>query len=173
MKQLIALLLIYLLIGCSKGVHQNTSEINRIELASTKMKFAGGVAISIDSSLLYKYARRKYKDYNYYSGRITPQFWDTITKKLEEINFKTIPLTDNTTCCDDVIEFELIVHWRNKQRRIIRITRPGPDSVYNTLEWIRDSYKYVKLNHINDSIKFETSLQLPIEEPPPPRKSNR
>jgi hypothetical protein len=90
MKPIIVLIVSAFLLSCKRPVHRE-SEIKRIEFARAGVSINPGVTIGIDETLDYKY----FGDYEnthqkYFVGEVSPQFWDTLTKKLETIKFKTV-----------------------------------------------------------------------------------
>ena len=175
MKYVLTLVCFVLFLSCTKPNRQ-INEITKVELARIGAWSDRGAAISVDDSLIYKYFGDYNVDRGYFTGKVSKQFWDTLNRKLEQIRFKTIPVTDNVHTAD-LNYFELIIHWSNKKRRIIRVWNWKRDSVLNTLIWLNYSYKRLKLRQINDSIKFETTFQNPPPRPqidqikfPPPLK---
>jgi len=156
MKYLTGLFIILILAGCTND------EITKVELARSGAWADPGAAISIDNTLNYSYygvIDGEHRDY--YVGKATPQFWDSLSRKLEDINFKTIDSTDDMTA-SDVHYFELIIHWNNTKRRIVRMRLfHRLDSVCNMIEWLNDSYKNIKLKQVNQPITFETTFQNP------------
>jgi len=162
-------------ISCTKPVKTN-NDITKVELARSGAWSDYGAAISIDSSLSYKYCDNNTKQ-RYFAGTIDDKFWDTLNRKLEGIKFKSLPVTDNKLI-EDAEYYELIIYWKNGKRRIKRVWDfPQQDSVLNVIKWLNDSYKKAKLHHVNYPIKFETTYQnRPIQpkidqiEFPPPIK---
>ncbi|WP_157750374.1 hypothetical protein [Mucilaginibacter gotjawali] len=114
-----------------------------------------GATIIIDSTLNYRYFDENKKQG--YTGRIDEKFFDTLNRKFESIKFKTMP-TWGYHGCKDCEVFELIVHWRDKKRRIIKDWPIEVDSTLKVLLWLNDSYKYVKLAPTNTVFQFETSF---------------
>lgn len=161
MRNLICLLFIMLSLSCDKPISRN-SEITKVELARSGAWSDFGAAIIIDSALNYKYCDDNIKEGNF-SGKIGKRFWDTLTRKLEAGNFKTVDSTTNMTAMDAEY-YELIIHWKNKKRRILR-TGHGQDPILKTCKWLNNSYKNVKLHQLNTPIKFESEFQK-IRRPP-------
>ena len=157
---------IFLIISCTKPkVHNN--EITKVELARMGVWADPGAAISVDTSLNYKYYGSLNEDYSgkvvhveraYYTGKVSKSFWDTLNCKVEKIGYRTLDTADNMRA-SDVNYFELIIHWKTGKRRIIRMSSMKNDSVLNTINWLNDSYKGVKLQKVKDFIKFETKFQ--------------
>lgn len=155
MKNILTLVCILLFLSCVKSNHK-TNEISKVELARSGAWSDYGSAISIDSSLNYKYCDDNFKGGNFV-GKIDKRFWDTLTKRLEMENFTTV---DSTTDMNgfDASYFELIIHWNNKKKRIIRIGY-GKDPILKTCLWLDSSYKKVRLRRANAPIKFEGEFQ--------------
>jgi hypothetical protein len=174
------LLFMFLFIACKK-LQPQYNNISKIELARSGAWSDFGAAISIDSSLNYKY----YGNYGkvkqgYFLGKASRKLWDTLTQKLEKINFKTVSSSDNLSVAD-VNYYEVIIHWKNHTKKIIRVSPRESDAVINTIRWLDSSFRKVNLHQVNNPIKFETTYhELPKPEidsvsyPPPavqPKKS--
>lgn len=175
MKHAAGFLLMSFFISCIKPVQPN-NEITKVELARSGAWSDYGAAISVDSSLSYKYCDNNQKQH-YFVGKVDEKFWDTLNRKLEEVKFRSLPATDNKHI-EDAEYYELIIHWKNKKRRLTRVWDfPQQDSVLNVIKWLNDSYKRAKLHQVNYPIKFETTYQNPPIQPkidqvkfPPPIK---
>jgi hypothetical protein len=155
MKYLITLLSILILFSCKKCVQPN-NEITKIELARSGAWSDFGATISIDTSLKFIY----FGDYGnvkqgYFVGLVSTKFWDSITRKLDYLKYKTIPASDSAHVVD-VNYFELIIHWKDGKRSISRAWNYPPDSVLRVIKWIDTSFKKIKLRQVKDSIKFES-----------------
>jgi hypothetical protein len=155
MKNILTWGCILLFLSCMKSNHK-TDEISKVELARSGAWSDYGSAISIDSSLNYKYCDDNFKGANFV-GKIDKRFWDTLTTRLEADNFTTI---DSTTDMNtfDASYFELIIHWNNKRKRIIRVGN-GREPIVKLCSWLDSSYKKVHLSRINQPIKFESEFQ--------------
>ncbi|MEO8884940.1 MAG: hypothetical protein ABI367_02685 [Mucilaginibacter sp.] len=166
MRNIKYFLLLVLFAACNKPVPRN-NEITKIEFAKIGTWLDRGAAIRIDSSLEYNYYRgaSTAKDGKYYKGKITQAYWDTINKKLEELKYKTLDTTEHFGMVDGSA-YEIIITWKNGKRRITRERDNKQDSILMTFDWINNTYKNVKLHPSNDSLKFETTYQLP---PPTPK----
>jgi hypothetical protein len=162
MKYLATLLCILVLFSCKKRFQQ-ANEITKIELARSGAWSDFGAAVSIDTSLNYKYYSGNSK--KNFVGKINTRFWDLINRRFEQIKFKSIAPTDNKNIAD-ANYFELIIYWRDSSKRIIRVKDIKPDSVISAFVWLNDSYKKVRLHQVNYSLKFETTFQIP---PPGPQ----
>jgi hypothetical protein len=167
------LFFILLTLSCIKPSQQK-NEITRVELARSGAWSDFGAAMSIDTSLNYKYYDGNSK--KNFIGKINARFWDSINSRFQQIKFKKLPISDNKHIAD-ANYFELIIHWNNGSRRITRVRDIIPNSVLNTIIWLNDSYKNVKLHQVNYPIKFETTYQDPPPKPkidqvkfPPPVK---
>ena len=178
MKYILGLLCLVLLLSCPKP-RPHINEITKVELARSGAWSDFWVTISIDTSLNYRY----YGDYGkvkqgYFAGIVKAKFWDSLTRKLGHIKYKTLPVSDNAHVVD-VNYFELIIHWKTGKRRITRAWDYPPDSVLSVIKWIDTSYQKVKLHQLKDSIKFETKFHSsyrfshPIMFPPPTAKEQK
>ena len=154
MKYLIPLLSILLFLSCKKR-QQNSNEITKIELSRSGAWADAGATIIIDSALNYRYFDENKKQG--YIGRIDEKFFDTLNKKFGSIKFKTMPAFGYQGCKDCDV-FELMIHWGNKKRRIIKAWPIEVDSALNVLLWVNDSYKYVKLTPVKTAFIFETNF---------------
>ena len=187
MKYMLFILCVAMLIFCIIVSINPKNEITKVELGRSGAWSDRGGAISVDSALNYKfyytYLGRGDKPMSgYYIGKVTSRFWDTLNRKLESINYKTIRATDDTNAVD-VNYYELIVHWKNGKRRIVRMRNfnSADSSVMNVLEWLNDSYRRVRFTkEVKVPIKFETTYGLPLPIPnidqvkfPPPSHRKR
>ncbi|HEY9004238.1 MAG TPA: hypothetical protein VIM89_22980 [Mucilaginibacter sp.] len=165
MKVFLLLFISLLCFGCNKRVHRK-GEITKIEFARDGLSITPGVTIGIDETLDYKYfGNYESQHQKYLVGKVSSQFWDTLTRKLHAIKFKTVKATIDPL--DESEEYyELIVYWTNGKRRLLRVWSKEPDPVLSLCEWIDTSYKKVKLHKANGIIKFET-LHHSIAEPIP------
>lgn len=154
MKYLIALLCVLLLFSCKKGV-QRINEITKIELSRSGAWSDYGATIIIDSALNYKYFDENKKQG--YIGRIDEKFFDTLNEKFESIKFKTMPAFGYLGCKDCEV-FELMIHWGNKKRRIVKEWPIEVDSALNVLLWLNNSFKHVKLAPVKTVFLFETNF---------------
>jgi hypothetical protein len=176
MRHVIFLFFIIFLLACGKPAQRN-NEITKVELARSGAWSDFGASISVDTSLNYKY----FGDYEnvkqgYFIGKVNRKFWDTLNQKLERIKFKTLPVSDNVSATD-INYFELIIHWKNGKRRLLRAWNGRSDSVLNVIKWLDTSYKNMELHQIKDTIRFETTYHnLPkppirqVKFPPPIKK---
>jgi hypothetical protein len=174
MRYLFILLCVMTLFAC-KQKRQQVNEITKVDFARSGAWSDMGAAISVDSSLTYKYYGLKdtTKKYLYYTGKTTTQFWDTLNRKLEGIHFKTRPSVDSMNIVD-IHYFEFIIHWGNKKRRITGHWKSSTDSLSKVIAWLNQSFRKVELHQVADSIRFETTFQYPpkpkvdqIRFPPP------
>jgi hypothetical protein len=173
MRNITSLLIVVFLMACNKPVGRHY-EITKVELARSGAWSDYGATLSIDTSLNYKY----FGDIgvikqSYFIGKISSNLWDTLNQKLEHIKYKALP-TESYTNIQDVNYFELIVHWENGEKHIIRVWESPPDSVLSVIKWIDTSYRKVKLLHVKDTFKFESKYHLNWKPPidrvyfPPP-----
>ncbi|WP_426670024.1 hypothetical protein ACPPVU_02020 [Mucilaginibacter sp. McL0603] len=177
MKSIIFLSILLLFIGCNKPVHRN-NKITKIEFARSGAWADFGASISIDSGLNYKYwGDYKSAKQKYFVGKISKGFWDTLNIKLEGIKFKTVTLGTDRGCMDCEY-YELIVHWENRTKRILRNDSQPEDSVMSVFKWLDRSHNILKLREVKDSIKFEDRTHFVLKQSiksikfPPPQNSN-
>jgi len=178
MRYISAFLLALLLASCKNGEHR-VNEITKVELARSGAWTDFGAVISIDSSLNYNY-HGKYGNIKkgYFTGKVSPDFWDTLNQKFEQVHYKKIkPIIDSMNVVD-VNYFELIIHWKNQKLRIIRVRPRETDSLMNVIFWLDSSYTQIKLRQARSPFKFETTYQDPPHPQikqvkfPPPIKNN-
>src|ERR1700761_2753086 len=114
MRLFVLLSLIIIIIACDRPTHRE-NEISKIELATSSCLGPCAItAVSIDSSLNFKfYGGSHASKKGYYSGKISPKMWDSITTKLEIANYKTLHL--NYVSPGDDQTLELIVHYKNSK----------------------------------------------------------
>jgi len=157
MKYVASFAVLLFFISCTKPVQPN-NEIRKVVLARSGAWSDYGAAISVDSSLSYKYCDNNQKQH-YFVGKVDEKFWDTLNRKLEEVKFRSLPATDNTHIADAEY-YELIVYWKKGKRRLTRVWDfPQQDSALNVIKWLNDSYKKVKLKPVKGPIQFETTYQ--------------
>jgi len=161
---ILGLIITTILFSCSKPRRHN--EITKIELAKSGAWSDPGAAIIIDSALTYKYygvlkSGTPFEKRNYYIGKVSEEFWDTLNRKLEKLKFKDLSGIDSEQVAD-VPYLEFIIHWKNAKTRIIKQYSPGKDSIINMLTWLDTSYKKIKLKKVNVAFNFETILQEPL-----------
>jgi len=168
MRYIWCIVIIILLISCRKIDHPK-NEIVKIELAQSGglNSYYRSTAISIDSSLSYKYygvlnnsGNLDFPEPKFYKGLISEELWDTLNQKFKRIKYKTLDTVDSRGTTD-VNYFELIIHWRNGSKRITRIDTGGNYPAIKTLIWLNNTYKNIKLNQVTEPIKFEVTCQTP------------
>lgn len=162
MKSIIFISILLLLTGCSKPNNRN-NEITSIEFARSGAWSDFGVSISMDSSLNYRYwGDYKSAKQKYFVGKISKGFWDTLNIKLEGIKFKTVA-SETGPGCMDCEYYELIIHWKNKIKRIQRAGDLPDDSVVRVFKWLGNNQNIPLLREVKDSIKFETNTHYTIK----------
>lgn len=169
MRIVLGVIFIAFIASCAKPSQHN--DILKIELARCGAWGDHGAAISIDTSLVYKY----YGDINhagmkYYTGKVSPEFWDTLNRRFERTHYKTFHKSDEAIT-PDVNYFELIIRWKGGKNRIIKmsdLSKPE-GNLLNSILWLNDSYRMVDLKKTQIPVKFETVFQNP---PPKPRKDS-
>jgi len=144
---------------------RRVNEISKIDIATGGyLGDCPSIAISIDSSLTYKYYGGSFSDkQGYYTGKVTQAFWDSLNIKLEQIKFKR--LDTNFTVPMDAPETELKIHFNSQTRHIQTGLFGLPASIANVFRWLINSYHQVKLYPSKDKLQFETEAQ---REPPKP-----
>lgn len=188
--QLFAMLaLMCLLVACNKK-HQSKSKIEKIEVA-TGACFGPCqlTATSIDSSLNYSYFGGKtlftepVADTNnlhgFFKGRISELYWDTLTKKLEQLNYKLLDTVYAHSFDDQTIEF--LIYYEGKVKHIRAQSTSLPHKVQETLYGIVNSCRIIKLTPVKKPILFHTieqqSFQASIDKKdvkfPPPELNRR
>jgi len=156
MKVQLYSLMALLIIGCNPN--HNSETITKVDFAVSGAMFSQGEAISIDSALNYKYlGLLGKKEQGCYQGKISRQTWDSLTQKLKQINFDTISENGNKHILD--VEYaELIIHWNNKEKRIVRAW-DGKSPLLGVFNWIATTTKYANLTEVKGPINFETTFQ--------------
>jgi len=162
----IGFFILTLLLACSKR-DDHSNEISKIELVRTGAWSQRAATTIIDSSLVLGYWNvggegEHIKKGGYFVGKITAGFWDTLNLRIEKLSLKTIkpeiylPYRDGSF-------FELVIHWRNHKRSIMRDYGVKQDSVVDFLKWLDKTYQNVHLQPTSKILKFETSYHnLPI-----------
>jgi len=155
MKQIQFLILIILLLpACSKPTN-NSNKIRKIDFAME------GIAINIDSSLTYNYysCSRNNNLKGFYKGKVTMVLWDSLNTKLNLINFDTLKEVDCRNEFDPGIE--LLIKNNKNPKHFISNVGCLPSEVKSIFYWIANTYKYVKLTKVKDSIKFDVQIRCP------------
>lgn len=145
-----------------------TNEISKIYFAS------GGcfgscpfLAIEVDSSLNYKYYGGLYSEkQGYFTGRISPELWDSINIKFEEIDFKHLDTSYQFS--DDDLATQTSIFYSNKRKVINAQSASLPQAVSHVLHWLMYSYRNVNLTPSKDTIGFYSRLLYPPVILPPP-----
>lgn len=166
MKYFIGLFCIAIFFSCQPNTHvtYSISKIIKVELARSGAWSDIGAAMSVDSSLEYRYlynyiGPNEEKLSRYYTGKISRQFWDTLNRKLESIDYGTVDSTDNLSG-SDINYFELIVRSTTGKRRIVRMKKYNQaDSLGNFIDWLDNSHKHIHLTQVDKLPKFETTYQ--------------
>jgi hypothetical protein len=138
--------------------------------AIRKIEFAQGtcfgpcvpMAISIDSSLkftyyadsAYSWSKPKHLEVSY-KGKADRKLWEELTSRLEDLDYRHIKASTRPEIMDTQ-KIEIIVYYDTTQ---IRITRTE-ENIRDLVKFIRNSPALVKLQPINDTLHFGTTLQI-------------
>lgn len=162
---------LFLLIILSAAACRKPKPVNEI----TKIDFGTGsclspcqsIAISMDSSLTYKYYGGPSAPLKgCYTGHITQGFWDTLNMRFKQINYKKLDTADNEAIYDGPLT-EMFIFHREKMRHIMLSTYHQPDSILRFINWIENSYQHVALTPSKDTLYFGTAVQNPMPLPKP------
>jgi hypothetical protein len=148
-----------LLLASCTHVPKPVNEITRIEFAQSGAWSNWPSAISIDNALAYKFYGGKGLDRHYYIGKVSRQFWDTLNRKIEKIDFSKMRPDDKQTIMD-ANYYELIIHWRDSSKRVVRQGFVITDSLSRIASWLDGSYRNIDLKQVSTPIKFETTFQI-------------
>lgn len=158
MKPKIILIIYLLFLGCHSPLLRK-NEITKIELVRTGAWAQRAATTIIDNSLTYKYWN--YGDAGsakkgYLTGKITKGFWDTINLKFEKAKYKNIEPNVYLRFRDGSF-YELLIHFDNNKKTIIRDINISGDSMVNLCKWLDQTNNSIKLVKGSKSFKFETT----------------
>ncbi|ANH81046.1 hypothetical protein A8C56_08695 [Niabella ginsenosidivorans] len=154
----IILLFLLILGSCNiKKQHSLPEEINKITIVT------GGcygecpfLAIAIDKSLNYNYFGGEYTELNgFYTGKVSNEFWDSVSQKLERIQFKQ--LDSQYINSHDDMNIQVVIQYNDSIKKIRAQSADLLDSVRKILFWLLDSRTKQKLVPSKDTIRFETN----------------
>lgn len=124
----------------------------------------------LDSNLVFKFygdeisfslpakARKEYL-YGFYKGNINREFWDSLTTKLENIQFRNLD-TVYAHSVDDQ-SFDLIIHYDDTVKYVRAHDASLPDKVRKVIYWIAESHKKINLKASKDTAAFENIRRIP------------
>jgi hypothetical protein len=149
-------LCLVLLYSCSY-VSDNT--ITKIELATGychgECPFS---AIYLDTTLIYKYYGGDFSDKKgFYKGIANKRLFEAWSNRLIQVKYSELDSVYTGTVDDQSVE--LIVQDNRGVKHIRGQIESLPKNVRDVFYQIANSYKQVKLKAIQDSIKFNTTVQ--------------
>jgi hypothetical protein len=162
----ILVLLLYLLIGCHNGsLRQKNNDINKITFASEDyMRHGPFLAIEIDSSLKLKYyGGRNSNPEGFYYGSISNELWDSIKSKLIKINYQNLDSVYPVMVDDRTVE--MFIHRDSNVKHITANPTRISKDVIKCFDEIINTYKDINLKKTNDSLTFETNIQVFYQPP--------
>jgi hypothetical protein len=127
LQHILILVLVIATVACTNTKHRN-NQISRIEIATGECyRHCPQIAVSIDSSLTFKYyGGKNAKVKGYYTGDISSQLWDTLNIKLEAIQYKKLSFQGGLL---DDQGIELIIHYQSKVAHIETTINYSSDSI--------------------------------------------
>lgn len=165
MKPLLPLILLFcLLFGCTgTGGSSNQKDISRIIFATG---YCHGEcpfqAIEIDSSLAYKYYGGQYaKHKGYFQGVIANDYWDSLNSDLIKLEYWNLDTIYDNTYDDQSIE--IIIYSGNHKKHIRGQNKSLPKNLQNLVTKLSYSVDLAKIKTTKDIIKFETTVQEPLD----------
>jgi hypothetical protein len=167
MRYLSVILFVLFSTSCEHlGYLANKNQITKIEFASGECYgHCQQIALSIDSTLTFNYyGGRNATLKGYYSGTISEAVWDTLNRSLDAIYYKG--QTDGRCAIDDQA-VELIIYQHNKAIHINCTLNDLPDSTKKIILQLKSISGSIKLRHIKETLKFETTYQ--NQDPPHPK----
>jgi hypothetical protein len=162
-----------LLTACHKQ-ERIKNEISKIEVATGDCYGPCQLtAVSIDSSLILNYyggdtpftepVSDTVKLRGYFTGKISKAFLDTLNKKLNLIQYQQLDSAYQHSVDDQSLE--VIIYYKGKVKHVRAQSASLPEKVRETIYWIANIYKRVKLTPVNDPISFHTTEQNPFKAP--------
>ena len=166
------LLLTTLFIACHP-VKPNKSEISKVELATTGSGRVPRRAISVDSSLKFKFYTDTVSSTGlapsyprYYEGRISKALWDSLQVKLADIKYKQMAsVHPEDFQVNDAYGVELILYSNGTHKRIIRTLKSTSVTHFDHLvEWMIKLpegaiIKETNVHQLMDTLHFGTTWQ--------------
>ena len=162
--QLALLVFALALFGCkTKRAVRRGNEIAKISFATGGCDgFCPLLSLEVDSSLTYKFYGGKYCEKpGYYTGRISPEFWDSLNMEFERIHFKALDSSYEHSVDD--LSTRTIITYGNARKVINAQSASLPDSVRRVLDWLMNSYKKVALTPTLDTLDYP---RIPVILPP-------
>ena len=176
MRQTCTLIILFFSIACNRPAVQK-NDITKIEIATG---YCWGhcqkTAVSIDSSLNYKYyggdgdegdysgwipdsaaAYKRSRLHGYYCGKISKAFWDTLNNRMNAIYYQKMDTT--YTPANDDQRLEIIIHYKGTAKHITGSLLGFRPKVTDVFGWIINSYREIKPCAFNGVLRFETTLQ--------------
>jgi hypothetical protein len=149
----------FFVVGCKDNVRR-TNQIIRIDMAVEGTAPNGGMALSIDTSLVCHYFgdSQSLKPGNY-KGTIDKDLWDSLNVRLERIGYKQLDTIDNVVA--DVPSTEVVIQWKGHRKHLLRDLNLYPDSMSKVLQWITQFYKTQQLKPVKDTFLYNTVVQFP------------
>jgi Domain of unknown function (DUF6438) len=158
---LILLTATLLLTACQ---HPHNTGIWKVEVGTTQCFGTCQKSVTIiDSNLSYHFYGgdvakggeygRKGKIFGYYAAKITRKFWDSLTTKVEDIDYAS--LKSDFPPANDAPVVEILVFHGDQVKRVRGSEINMPDTVVKVIRWIAGSYATIKPAATTDTIKME------------------
>jgi hypothetical protein len=152
------------LVVLATACHSRNNEIIKVEMVTGYCFGTCRPTVTIvDSALHYQFyggevihfkiePQPKGELVGYYKAKVSRKFWDSLTTKLDDINYKWLDTTYTHTIDDQSLE--IFIWYNNKVKHIRAQSASLPGNVRETLYWIGNSYKTVKPSATRDTFKF-------------------
>ena len=157
-----------LALGCNTKNGVRESKITRVVFATGGcFRTCPILSIDMDNTLSVKYHGVMYTPKTgFYTGSLDKHIWDSLTFKLDSINFEH--LDSNYSKSIDDLETEILIYYEGKVKHIKGQSASLPIDVMNIYNWLIKSIPEIELKQTRDSLAFPTVIEKPASEPPPP-----
>jgi hypothetical protein len=96
---------------------------------------------------------RKGKIFGFYTAKISRRFWDSLTTRLEENDYRSLDTGYQQE--NDAQFLEIRVHYGNQVKRIHGYNIDLPDGMVKTINWVAHSYATIRPAATKDTIKSD------------------
>lgn len=148
-------------LGCEYRNHEQKSQINRIVFATGGCFGSCPIqVIDIDSTLIVRYHGVDHtKRIGFYSGYVTREFWDTLTQKLETLDFNKLDTTYANSVDD--LSTEILIYHNGKTKHIYGQSSSLPQNLKSFYNWLENSSSIFALIPSLDSLTFPSGIEKP------------
>ena len=157
-----------LALGCNTKKDVQKSKITRVVFATGGcFRSCPILAIDMNATLTVKYHGVMYTTKTgFYRGLLDKHIWDSLTFKLDALNFEHLDSSYSKTIDD--LATEILIYHEGKVKHIYGQSASLPVDVMNVYSWLLNSIPTFELKPTSDSLVFPTTIEKPLSVPPPP-----